>query len=313
VTPGRILGEAEGSGIYRWWIYQRERFPVLAHGPLVAAFSFSAVCYSSLARGSTTLPTAAAAFVAFVSALLLFLQLRIADEFKDFDEDSRYRPYRPVPRGLVRLRELGGVALIGGAIQLALALWLRPALAVLLAGVWLYLGLMSCEFFARTWLKARPVTYLWTHMLIVPLVDLYATACDWLTAGSGLPGGLHWFLLLSFMNGTVLEIGRKIRAPEDEEPGVETYSVLWGRSNAVRAWLVALGTAAVLAWRAAVRIDFAGPVVVLLGLLLVASILISGRFLRLPSSRAARRIEAFSGVWTLLLYLCLGVIPRLLR
>ena len=26
----------------RWWIYQRERFPLLGHGPLIAAFSFSA-------------------------------------------------------------------------------------------------------------------------------------------------------------------------------------------------------------------------------------------------------------------------------
>ena len=37
------------------------------------------------------------------------LQLRLADEFKDFEEDSRYRPYRPVPRGLVSLRDLAWV------------------------------------------------------------------------------------------------------------------------------------------------------------------------------------------------------------
>ena len=35
----------------RWWIYQRERFPVLAHGLLIAAFSSSAVCFSQLLRG----------------------------------------------------------------------------------------------------------------------------------------------------------------------------------------------------------------------------------------------------------------------
>ena len=40
---------------------------------------------------------------------VFFLQLRIADEFKDFAEDSRFRPYRPVPRGLVTLTELGWV------------------------------------------------------------------------------------------------------------------------------------------------------------------------------------------------------------
>jgi 4-hydroxybenzoate polyprenyltransferase len=35
----------------RWWIYQHERFPVLNHGLLIAAFSLSAVTFSSLLRG----------------------------------------------------------------------------------------------------------------------------------------------------------------------------------------------------------------------------------------------------------------------
>jgi 4-hydroxybenzoate polyprenyltransferase len=95
----------------RWRIYQRERFPVLGHGPLIAALSLSAVGFSSQVRGSATLPRAAAFFVAFLSLFLFFLQLRIADEFKDRDADVRYRAYRPVPRGLVSLRELGAVGI----------------------------------------------------------------------------------------------------------------------------------------------------------------------------------------------------------
>src|SRR6185503_3124011 len=94
----------------RWWVYQRERFPVLAHGLLIAAFSFSAISYSSVLRGAA--PGWPAALTAFASCFLFFLQLRIADEFKDFDEDARWRPYRPVPRGLVRLRELAVVGLL---------------------------------------------------------------------------------------------------------------------------------------------------------------------------------------------------------
>jgi 4-hydroxybenzoate polyprenyltransferase len=71
----------------RWWIYQRERFPVVAHAPLIAAFSFSAISYSSMLCGAGVLPAPGAAMVAFFSALLSFLQLRLADEFKDFEED----------------------------------------------------------------------------------------------------------------------------------------------------------------------------------------------------------------------------------
>ena len=40
----------------RWWVYQRERFPILAHGPLIATMSFAAVGVSCLLRGGTGLP-----------------------------------------------------------------------------------------------------------------------------------------------------------------------------------------------------------------------------------------------------------------
>ena len=80
----------------RWWIYQKERFPIFQHGPLVAAFSSCAVAYSALLTGSS--PVWQSFAVAFITCLIFFLQLRIADEFKDAEEDATYRPYRAVPR-----------------------------------------------------------------------------------------------------------------------------------------------------------------------------------------------------------------------
>src|SRR6267154_1761648 len=240
-TSNSLVAANLGSGprmANRWWTYQRERFPIFAHTPIIAAFSLSAVSYSALIRGAHDLPPWQPCVVAFASSFLFFSQLRIADEFKDFEEDSRYRPYRPVPRGLISLRDLGWLWAGCILLQLALALWLAPRLIVLLLLTWLYLGLMSKEFFARRWLKARPITYMVTHMAIMPLVDLYTTSCDWVPAGSVRPPpGLLWFLLVSFFNGMAVEIGRKIRSPQDEETGVETYSFLWGSRNAILAWL----------------------------------------------------------------------------
>ena len=107
------------SVLARWWIYQRERFPLATHAPLIAAFSFCTLSFSMLARGHVALPSLKAVLVAFATALLFFLQMRIADEFKDAEEDARYRPYRPVPRGLVTLRELAIIAVAAGAVQKA--------------------------------------------------------------------------------------------------------------------------------------------------------------------------------------------------
>ncbi len=297
----------------RWWVYQRERFPVFAHSPLLLAFSFSAISYSSLLRGDSAWPDLKSIVTAFITSLIFFLQLRIADEFKDFAEDTQFRPYRPVPSGLVKLRELGFIGIMGAVTQLILALWLQPALLILLFIAWIYLALMSVEFFAREWLKAKPITYLWTHMLIVPLVDFYATGCDWMTLGKSPPDGLWWFLAVSFCNGIVIEIGRKLRAPEDEEAGVQTYTVLWGRTSAVLVWFSAMFATAIFAVLAASNIDFVVPVASVLSILLCAAAIISLRFLQQPESKRAKLFELMSGVWTLLMYLSLGAIPMLVK
>lgn len=295
--------------IQRAWVYQRERFPIFTHGLLIAVFSFSTISFSALARGVVRLPDPKAYLVAFATAFIFFLQMRIADEFKDAGEDARYRPYRPVPRGLVTLHELGHVALAGAVIQAGLALWLAPALLPFLLLTWGYLALMSKEFFVRDWLKAHPVVYMWSHMLILPLIDLYGTACDWRVAGVAAPTGLIWLLLVSFANGFVLEIGRKIRAPESEERGVETYSFLWGRGRAVGVWLGVLGATAVCALVAAGQIRFAAQASVMLALLLLGAGITAARFLRAPAPGRAKWIELSSGLWTLFMYLSLGALP----
>jgi 4-hydroxybenzoate polyprenyltransferase len=298
----------------RWWVYQRERFPLFVHSPVILAFSLSAVSYSALLRGATALPGWKPCFVAFANSMLSFLQLRLADEFKDFDEDSKFRPYRPVPSGLIKLRELGWVWGACILTQLGLALWLSPRLIGLLAVTWIYLVLMSKEFFARQWLKERPIIYMVTHMAIMPLVDLYTTACDWVPLGyKKPPHGLLWFLLVSYCNGVVLEIGRKIRTPVDEEKGVETYSFLWGRRNAVLVWLAVMTLTAALAVEAARGIAFGIPATVLLGSLVAISGFLGARFLAAEVPGRGKTLETIGGVWSLILYLSLGVIPIALR
>jgi 4-hydroxybenzoate polyprenyltransferase len=293
----------------RWIIYQKERFPLHQHGPLVFAFSFSALIFSRLLRGEASLPDLSQTLTAFLTALLFFLQLRIADEFKDFEEDSRFRPYRAVPRGLVKLRELALVFVACGIVQFALALWLYPPLLGLLLITWLYLAAMSKEFFIREWLSQRPITYLWSHMLIMPLIDLYATSCDWLVHGlSSPPPGIIWFLIVSFFNGVLIEFGRKIRAPEDEETGVNTYSALWGPKTATRAWLLALSLNLGAALFAASQTNTLVPTVLLLVPCYLAAVLVAAKFLQLGQSGAAKRIELVSGLWTLAMYITLGPI-----
>jgi 4-hydroxybenzoate polyprenyltransferase len=291
----------------RWWVYQRERFPVFKHGLLIAAVCFGALVFS-LPSGEIPGPSVLARFaVAFATVFLFFLQLRIADEFKDFEEDRRCRPHRPVPRGLVSLGELRAVAVAGAAVQLGLALWVSPRLVLPLAAVWAYMLLMTKEFFASVWLKRHAVIYLFSHTLILPLIYLYVSACGWLGPSLPPPGGLGFLLAFGFCSGLVVEIGRKVWAPADEIPGVQSYSRLWGYKTATLAWLGVVLTAAVFGLLAGGR---GGSAVPLLGLLIVlgaAGIPGVRRFLALAQHRDAERIERMSGIFTLMTHVGLGL------
>lgn len=296
----------------KWWTYQRERFPLVGHGLLIASFSFCAVALSRSLRGEPGWPTWSALLVAFVTCFAYFLQLRIADEFKDLEDDTRYRPYRPVPRGLVTLRELAVLFILAAILQLTLALWLKPALLMLLTITWLYLAAMSKEFFVGDWLRRRPIIYMLSHMVIMPLVDLYATSTDWLVDGSHPPEGLIWFLLASYCNGLVIELGRKIRAPADEETGVDTYSRIWGRIPATLAWLSAIAGTLAFAYIVTLRLQLPIIATILAGGFALSSA-VAWAFLRQSRPGSGKWIETVSGLWTMLLYLSLGLIPLLWR
>jgi hypothetical protein len=318
MTAGAKTEPARGPG--RWIVYQRERFPLLGHGPLIAAFSSGAVCFSAQLRatatGNAVSIAPASLAVAFVSCLLFFFQLRVSDEFKDFEDDSRWRPYRPVPRGLVTLGELRVLAIAAMVVQLALALLLEVRLVIPLVAVWVYIWLMTIEFGAREWLHDRPFTVLWTHMLVMPFIDFYATAADWMASGDGeraLGMGLAWFLLASYFNGVVVEVGRKIRAPSDEETGVVTYSAVWGRARAVAFWLAAIVLTATFAALAAREIGAMRVVVAVLGVIGVLSVIEGVRLVLSPQPGRGKRVEILSGLWTIAMYLSVGVIPLLIR
>lgn len=293
------------SLVRRLWTYQAERFPLAAYLPLMAVAAFAAVAASAAARQSGRIPWTGWAVGVF-TLLVLFFFLRALDEHKDAPDDARYRPDLPVPRGLVTLRELRGVAALAVLWAVALNALLDPGLLVPLAAALAWAGLMGREFFVRSWLRARPLWYLLSHMVVMPLIFLYATALDWLPAGAPPPPGTGAFLVLAFCNGLVLEIGRKVRAPGDERVGVDTYTSAWGRRRATGAWLgaaTAAAAAGVAVAAAAGEARFAPAVLVAV---LLVPVWAGARFVRSPVSGRGRRIELASAVWVLASYAVVG-------
>jgi len=301
--------ESELSFFQRWRIYQAERFPILKFAPLLAAFSYCAVCLSRLLRHDYTWPSALSSLTAFVCVFLFFLQLRFLDEFKDAEVDAKYRPERPVPRGLVSLSQIGKAFAVTVAIQLALTLWLTPKLLLLLFLVWGYMTLMTIEFFVPEWIKPRLLTYMWTHMLIMPLIDFFATSCDWLTIQNLPPAGLLLFLLVSFFNGLLIELGRKTWAPEQESPGVDSYSSYCGLPKALRLFQMIMVASYLGALGVGYQVSFFVPTVVVMSLLLLVGMRHTFRFRAMPDVAGAKKLETFSGLWVIASYLVMGILP----
>lgn len=304
-----MIDESGYSFSKRWWVYQKERFPVLTFAPLLFAFSFSGVCLSRLMGGINAWPAVSSTLTAFACVFLFFLQLRFLDEYKDYETDKTYRPERAVPRGLIPLAWIGRALALTALIQLALTLALKPYLVFFLVAVWCYMALMTVEFLVPEWIKPRLVTYMWSHMLIMPIIDFFATGCDWALRQGLPPAGLLLFLAVSFFNGILIELGRKTWAPDQERKGVDSYSAYLGLDRALALFTGALLLSYAGTLGVGAQVHFLGEAAVGMTLMLLVGAALLLRFHKERSSAWAKRLELFSGLWVIAGYLIMGVLP----
>lgn len=295
------------SLLARLWTYQAERFPLGKTAVLCAVFAGASVSVSAHLAGRPA-PDAAAYLAAFVITLAFFFQLRVLDEIKDKEDDARFRPERPIPRGLVRLETIIALGVGSAVIAACAALAVDGALIGLLALAWGWMALMSFEFFVPHWLKARPFAYLVSHMAVMPLIDLVITGAEWTPFGAPVPA-LSLFLFLSFANGCVLEIGRKLWAPVSEREGVETYSRVLGPHRGAMLWLACLAAALALL----VAVGFATGAPGLTGVIGAGAAVFAGRaalqYRAQPTPERATALEDASGLWVFACYAAAGFAP----
>lgn len=294
----------------RFWIYQSERFPIFSYGLMVFTFAFSAMSYSKILRGDFNFSLLTLLIGAMTSFGYFFL-LRLFDEFKDAEDDAKYRPYRAVPRGLVSFRELKWLIFIIITLQCIINFTFIPKMIWIWALVIIYMFVMAKEFFVRDWLRKHPVAYLVSHMMIMPVIDFYTTGLDWNNNSTTMPNGLIIFLIVTFLNGVVIEIGRKIRAQEAEEAGVETYSYLWGEKGSTMVWLSVLFTTFIFANIACFYAGFGRMTFIFLVFFLIFCAIPALQFLKNRKQKFASKIETMAGIWTLGMYLSLGGIPMI--
>jgi hypothetical protein len=303
--------ENNASLAKRLYIYQKERFPILGHGLLVASFSFSAISYSRICRGAEGFVNLQTYLVGIFITITLFMLVRIFDEFKDAKDDAQFRKHLPVPRGLVSFKELKTIGIVIVVLQIAVNLFCFPKMLIIYAVIMTYLSLMGKEFFIVDWLKKHQFWYITSHMFIIPLIDIYASGLDWLLSGIEAPLGLLFFFAVSYMNGIVLEIGRKIRAPQKEATGVLTYTSMLGINKAITLWLTVLFVTLCLGIAASHYAGYGTMALIILSVIFILCSIPALLFLKNNTEKLSKSIELSSALWTIAMYLSLGGIPML--
>ena len=322
------------QNIKNFKIYLNERFPLGKNSFFVLIFTLSGYIYTSLLYNSKIMYLFTNGvkigifqykiIALFIIIFMFFLQLRITDEFKDYEEDLKYRAYRPVQRGIISLKTLGKIGIATVIIQIMLAHVIDPEIIYFMIFVWIYMFLMAKEFFIKKWLTKRILIYALSHVVIMVFITLVIVeATQYIVPKNifdvfilqryrhNIDFALIPLFTLNYLNGIVLEIGRKTRRTDEEEHGVQTYSKLWGRKKAVvvlsllfiiEYFFVILGLAHTYE-----KYFFFGRLTLLV--ILIVSIYFMIKFLKKDLS--GKIVETVSGLWIIFSSMCMGLLPYL--
>lgn len=262
----------------RLWTFQSERAPL--YGVLIMAFATLGVVYNFSDQPLRNYLAA----VAIVS--LYLIQIRTADEKKDFEHDNKYHPNRPVQRGVVSLAELAIINKISIIGQLALYASFLDA-RILLLGLLSqgYAFLTKKEFFVREWIRQHFFIYYFTHYIQLVIL-FYAMTTIMMPEGES-----YWAFVIFFMLGVIAtEIGRKMFAEEDDTID-DTYSAQLGHTGSA----IALSTiaSAIVATIYYFISAHSGQYIALLapGAAAVYVYITSYRYVRKPNRKQANAVE----------------------
>lgn len=278
--------------------YSNQRFPILEHGIMITAYVFSNLFVAqALQPEIETTAVGIPLLMGIAVIFLFFLHLRVFDEHKDFENDVEHYSDRVLQRGVITLTHLKvvGAAAIAGQFILCMVHSTGAAVAWLLA--FGYSLIMLKEFFCREWLEKRFLLYAITHLLIMPLLALIIYGLATTNLPWEAPGWFYLYAVLSFFVMFNWEISRKIRAPEDEVDGIQTYTKVFGTYGA--AWVLIglrvfdVALAAAIGAVIGVGWGYYAALVVVFFVILAGNI----QYLRGPTTERAERMETYAGLY----------------
>ena len=216
--------------------------------PVVVLVFAMGLLYGKAIVGTKSLHISVVDVIGVFGVVGYIVVARVFDEHKDYEFDVAHLADRPLPRGAISWSEVNALGFVGLLMQVVICVIEDAGIGKVCAW-WAiafgFLVLTRYEFFVRAWLRRHFVTNTLTHLPVYCLVAL------WSAEIGAHPKWIGWSAIwlggYMYVHTFGLDLWRKSHAPEDEVPGVDSYTAIWGTTYASVAAIVLVAATAALA------------------------------------------------------------------
>jgi 4-hydroxybenzoate polyprenyltransferase len=208
--------------------YTKKRFPILPALSFSMLFGFVGIAYVSKTNVNI------GQIVATASIIFLFLlRIRLWDEIKDFNYDSKHHGARPVQKGILSLPNIKKMALAVLVIEFLIQFFLPYQALVIFFIALIYSFLMFKNFYIKDFENKSFAFCLLAHQIIFFIYIYYifsvGTSSFFLIRSSR----DLWMSMALFLPPLIYEIGRKVkhRISHKGYKTDDTYIYRWGETR----------------------------------------------------------------------------------
>ncbi|WP_127716970.1 UbiA family prenyltransferase [Halobacteriovorax sp. HLS] len=282
------------SKAQRWMTFTKERFPLLDHSLMIILFVGAHLSLSIHLKNDFSIFNS---FLTLIAIFFFFYKMRLYDEIKDYDLDCQINPDRPLPRGLLEVKDMHKGIVVCIFFEIALFLPLRLNAIMMMIFAICYSLLMYKEFFIPKLIRPHLTTYALLHTVVtIPMGIAIFTA-----ATSMDPRELNqkylYFVLCSWFVFNIFEFGRKTFTTEEERNAVESYSKIFTRFGAV-ILVVSMSLFSLLALRGVF-----GSISILQSILTLVLFLAGILFAVTDAKKFGKLYRIFSSIYIILFYI----------
>lgn len=287
----------------RFYEFQNERLQL---GVLI--FTTTAVVLSSVAvsipPGETLSNFILEIIVSIITLLLFMFHIRVLDEHKDYEFDSKFHKDRPVQRGLITLKELMIVDIIGILIIFIIN-FIFPIRAIIFLLIALgYTLIAGKEFFIKGWIRKRFYLYNFLNLLQLLFLQFYLySLIDPNFSFTNIILFVHFIFVL--FNVGIIEFARKMKSKPEETGAKDTYSSRLGIKKSVIVYLmicfIVYGLFSLMLYSIGFKISLFIVSIVFLNLVLLTSI----SYLSKNTKTSSLILQSFAALFYISMHLLL--------